>query len=214
MMRNDDYRQWTLPCFEEGLTKALGKREKRTLSREGKVVAAVLIPLFGKDGDLYVLLTKRSHAVEHHKGEISFPGGRLDESDPDLLHCALRETSEEVGIEPEDVRIVGELDDFYTVATEFLVVPFVGFIPYPYNFKTDSTEIDTIIGVPLEVFFDPGRRSEETWVFEDKPIKIISYQWRGHTIWGATARILDHFTRVLRDNAVAAAPCGTPGPEL
>lgn len=212
-MKNDDYRQWMLPCFEEGLTKALGKREKRTLSREGKVVAAVLIPLFGKDGDLYVLLTKRSHAVEHHKGEISFPGGRLDESDPDLLHCALRETSEEVGIEPADVRIVGELDDFYTVATEFLVVPFVGFIPYPYNFKTDSTEIDKIIGVPLEVFFDPNRRSEETWVFEDKPIKIISYQWRGHNIWGATARILDHFTRVLRDNAVAAAPCGTPGPE-
>jgi len=208
-MRMDEYRKLTAPCFEEGLTKALRKRKKKILPREGKVVAAVLVPLFGKDGDLHVLLTRRSQAVEHHKGEISFPGGRLDDTDPDLLHCALRETCEEVGVRPADVRIVGELDDFYTVATEFLVVPFVGFIPYPYHFKTDSTEIDEVLGVPLEVFFDPDRRTDETWVLDDKPFPVIFYRWGSHNIWGATARILDHLTQVLREDSTVIADCDT-----
>jgi 8-oxo-dGTP pyrophosphatase MutT (NUDIX family) len=206
-MNIDERGKWTLTCFEEGLTEVLRTREKKVLSREGKVVAAVLVPLFGKDGHLHVLLTRRSQAVEHHKGEISFPGGRLDDTDPDLLHCALRETCEEVGVRPADVRIAGELDDFYTVATHYLVVPFVGFIPYPYEFNTDSSEIDEVIGVPLDVFFDPDRRTDETWVLEDKPFPIISYRWGCHNIWGATARILDHFTSVLRERSGVLTNC-------
>lgn len=202
-----------LRCFEQELTDILKKRPKKTLPRDGKVVAAVLIPLFGKNGAVHVLLTKRSDAVEHHRGEISFPGGKLDDTDPDLLHCALRETSEEVGIDPSDVRILGELDDFYTVATHFLVVPFVGMIPYPYAFSTSSREIDEVIGVPLDVFFDRERRTEDTWILEGAPFQVIFYKWREYTIWGATARILSHFTDLLMEGGTMPAVCGSCGAE-
>ena len=124
---------WNLPCFEDELTRALDARPRRVLPPEGMTIAAVLVPLFSVEGKRHVLLTKRSQAVEHHKGEISFPGGKLDPDDADLLSCALRETDEEVGIKPSDVRIIGELDDFYTVATRYVVAPFVGVIPYPYD---------------------------------------------------------------------------------
>jgi len=161
------------------------------------VVAAVLVPLFLKDGDPHVLLTKRSELVEHHRGEISFPGGKLDPGDADLLSCALRETSEEVGIDPSDVRVVGELDDFYTVATHFLVVPFVGMIPYPYPFQPSEREIAGLLSVPLEVFFDPSRRSEEIWNLQGEPVTVVFYKWKEHVIWGATARIMKHFVEVM-----------------
>ena len=177
----------------------LGSRRKKELSPEGMITAAVLVPLFTKDGQRHVLLTKRSDHVEHHKGEISFPGGKLDLADPNVLACALRETAEEVGVDPQDVQVVGELDDFYTVATRFLVVPFVGVIPYPSEFRPSAREIAGLLAVPLEVFFDPARRTEDTWIVKGEPVEVISYRWQGHNIWGATARILKHFTELVED---------------
>jgi 8-oxo-dGTP pyrophosphatase MutT (NUDIX family) len=190
---------WDVPCFEQVIKGVLRSRTKSVLPVDGLTVAAVLVPLFIKEGRPHVLLTKRSEFVEHHKGEISFPGGKLDPSDRNLLHCALRETSEEVGVSPEDVQVIGELDDFYTVATQFLVVPFVGIIPYPYEFRTSEREIADVLGVPLEIFFDPDRMTEVTWTLEGRPINVISYRWQGHNIWGATARIMQHFTEILAE---------------
>jgi ADP-ribose pyrophosphatase YjhB (NUDIX family) len=135
--------------------------------------------------------------VEHHRGEISFPGGKLDPSDPDLRSCALRETHEEIGIPPDDVKVIGELDDFYTVATKFHVVPFVGVVPYPYKLSLSSREIAAIVAPPLEIFFDPSRRSEDTLIFRGEPVTVVSYRWEGHNIWGATARILQHLVELI-----------------
>ncbi|MFH0822301.1 MAG: CoA pyrophosphatase [Pseudomonadota bacterium] len=194
---------WMTPCFESELGKVLRERPKRTLPRNGLTVAAVLIPMHRISGELHVLLTKRSDQVEHHKGEISFPGGKMDHTDPSLLYCALRETSEEVGIKPEHVQVIGELDDFYTVATSFLVAPFVGVIPYPYPFNASDREIDELLSVPMEVFFDPRRMTERVLTFNGKPIEIVSYRWRDYDIWGATARILKHLTEI-----VEASPIG------
>ncbi len=188
---------WLRDSFESDLADILDRHDKQVLSRDGVITAAVLIPLFWKEGRIHVLLTRRSNEVAHHKGEISFPGGKLDHDDPSLLHCALRETHEEVGIEPADVLVVGELDDFYTVATHYLVVPFVGMIPYPYEMTMSEREIHEIITVPLEVFVGPTWRSEETWNLDGRPIEVVFYDWRGYRIWGATARILKHFTRLL-----------------
>ncbi len=198
-MTNKKSPLWTLPCFEEEITKMLGSRTKKELSPDGLTTAAVLVPLFTKNGQRHVLLTKRSDFVEHHRGEISFPGGKLDLADADYLTCALRETAEEVGVNPEHVNVVGELDDFYTVATGFLVVPFVGVIPYPYEFRPSAREIAGLLAVPLEIFFDPDRRTEETWIVNEEPIEVVSYRWQGHNIWGATARILKHFTELVED---------------
>ena len=190
---------WNLPCFEEELVKILAARPKEALPADGLVTAAVLVPLFRKEGRPHVLLTKRSDFVEHHRGEISFPGGKLDPEDPDLQSCALRETAEEVGVSPSDVHILGELDDFYTVATQFHVVPFVGTIPYPYEFRVSAREIAGLLGVPLDIFFDPERRSEDIWTFQGQEVNVVSYRWEGHTIWGATARILKHFAELLEN---------------
>jgi 8-oxo-dGTP pyrophosphatase MutT (NUDIX family) len=184
-------------CFAEELGRALSLRDKKSLPVNGLTTAAVLVPVFSIEDRLHILLTKRSEFVEHHKGEISFPGGKLDDEDPDMLSCALRETSEEIGIEPEQVRVIGELDDFYTVATGFLVVPFVGLIPYPCEFRTSVREIADVLSVPMEIFFDETRRSESDVLFQGQAVKIISYRWKGHNIWGATARIMKHFTEIL-----------------
>jgi 8-oxo-dGTP pyrophosphatase MutT (NUDIX family) len=211
MKHNDNARLWELPCFEEELIRILSGREKEALPADGLVTAAVLIPLFHKDGRRHVLLTKRSEFVEHHRGEISFPGGKLDPEDPDLQSCALRETAEELGVAPEHVRILGELDDFYTVATQFHVVPFVGSIPYPYDFKLSAREIAGLVGPPLEIFFDPDRRSEEIWHLNGQAVNVVFYRWEGHTIWGATARILKHFAELLEQWQPGPETCGAYG---
>jgi 8-oxo-dGTP pyrophosphatase MutT (NUDIX family) len=189
-----------LEFFELKLAQILSTRQKNDLPDDGMVTAAVLIALFSKDSEPHVLLTKRSNHVEHHKGEISFPGGKMDDTDPDLLSCALRETEEEVGICVEDVKILGEMDDFYTVATNYLVVPFVGVIPYPYEFRPSAREIEQVLCVPLRVFFDPTLVTHDTWTVLGKPLKMTFYHWKGHTIWGATARILENFTRLMDRN--------------
>ena len=199
-MRIENSNSWNQQCLEHELEHILSQREKRKLDPDGLVIAAVLCPIFIKDGEPHILLTKRTDMVEHHKGEVSFPGGKLDNTDPDLLHCALRETSEEVGIDPQDVHVIGELDDFYTVATNFLVVPFVGTIPYPYKFQLSAREIDEVLGVPMEVFFDPARRRTEIWDVWGQKTKVIFYDWHEYIIWGATARILKHFIDLLGDS--------------
>jgi 8-oxo-dGTP pyrophosphatase MutT (NUDIX family) len=190
---------WKLPDFEDRLERILSSRKKLVLPPDNNITAAVLVPLFCKNGSRHVLLTKRSDFVEHHRGEISFPGGKLDACDLTILDCALRETAEEIGVDPAHVKILGELDDFYTVATGFRVIPFVGLIPYPYEFRTSVREISGLLDVPLEVFFDPERRSEEIWTIRDEEVEVVSYLWEGHNIWGATARILKHFTEITEE---------------
>ena len=141
-----------LATFEERLVLARRRQPKRSLPVDGLVTAAVLVPIFQKNGALHVLLTKRSDMVEHHRGEISFPGGKLDLTDPDLESCALRETREEIGILPTDVKVLAELDDFYTVATRFHVVPFVGVIPHPYGPVSVLVRLRELLIPPL-IFF-------------------------------------------------------------
>ncbi|MGO8878701.1 MAG: NUDIX hydrolase [Desulfomonilaceae bacterium] len=186
-----------LVTFEERLVSARRRYPKISLPVDGLVTAAVLVPIFQKNGALHVLLTKRSDMVEHHRGEISFPGGKLDLTDPDLKSCALRETLEEVGILPADVKVLAELDDFYTVATRFHVVPFVGLIPHPYEYHVSPREIAGIVDPPLDIFFDPSKSREDTWIFRGEPVKMTSYLWEGHNIWGATARILKHLVELI-----------------
>jgi 8-oxo-dGTP pyrophosphatase MutT (NUDIX family) len=201
------------PGFARHLAGILAAHRKTTLPVGGLTVAAVLVPIYLREGTPHVLLTKRSEFVEHHRGEISFPGGKRDPGDPNLLHCALRETSEEVGIAPEDVHVIGELDDFYTVATRFLVVPFVGMIPYPYRFQASEREIAGLLQVPLDLFFDPSARSEDIWDFQGRPITVVSYRWESHTIWGATARIMKHFVELVTEAGTDCRRDGPAGPD-
>ncbi|MCX5915393.1 MAG: CoA pyrophosphatase [Deltaproteobacteria bacterium] len=175
--------------MEKKIKAILACREKACIDQPGLVRAAVLIPLFKKNGEYHVLLTRRTDKVRHHKGQISFPGGRQDQGE-DLLATALREAKEEMGIEEKDVHILGELDDMCTVASDFCISPFVGLIPYPYPFKISRHEIEEIIEVPLSVFLDETKFREELRSRDGEPVLVYFYQHDEHTIWGATARIL------------------------
>ena len=149
--------------------------------------AAVLVPLFVRDGALWVVLTRRTETVEHHRGQISFPGGGEEPDDESLLDTALRETDEEIGVAPDDVWYLGELSPIVTV-TDFYGEPFVGAIPQPYAFRPAEAEIAEVIEVPVAALLRPGVLERRALAGRDEP--VLFYHHGAHVIWGATARIL------------------------
>lgn len=181
---------------ENQIRRILAGRKKVSLRDKRLQRAAVLIPLFEKEGQDHLLLTRRTDKVPLHKGQISFPGGRQDPADPDLLATALREAREEMGIEEKDVKILGELDDIATV-TDFRVTPFVGWIPYPYAFRINLQEIEEAIEVPVAALLDPANVRQEWQQRHGKAYLALSYQYGPHHIWGATAMIIQQFLDLL-----------------
>lgn len=158
--------------------------------------AAVLVPLFHKEGETHILLTKRTDKVEHHKGQISFPGGAFHYEDLDCLTTALRETEEEIGIEMDTVEVLGELDHMVTLSN-FRICPFVGIIPYPYPFKLSAFEVERLIELPLDYLLNQAELKEGPVAFEGQSAVNLSLEYQGDIIWGATARILRNFADIL-----------------
>jgi 8-oxo-dGTP pyrophosphatase MutT (NUDIX family) len=160
--------------------------------------AAVLLPLYDSGGAPHVLFTVRSELVEHHKGQISFPGGAHDPEDRDLAHTAIRETFEEIGVDMDHVEILGQLDEMITVSN-FLVRPFVGRITQtgPYPFAHSEIEVAEILEVPLAHLRDEVNVLVEPRMYQGRAIQAYSYRFGGHLIWGATARILKQFLDLL-----------------
>jgi 8-oxo-dGTP pyrophosphatase MutT (NUDIX family) len=154
----------------------------------------VLLPLFVRGGQLWIVFTKRTESVEHHRGQISFPGGAEEPGDRTLFHTALRESEEELGIRPSDVLPLGRLSPIYTV-TNFYVEPFVAAIPQPYEFRPEEAEIAEILEVPVPALLDPA-------ILERKPFPgreelVLYYHYQESVIWGATARILSELLEAL-----------------
>ena len=181
-----------------GLTRALATRERQVLDPGDKTVAAVLVPLAPVDGELHLLLTRRSHLLSHHRGQVAFPGGRHHpEEDRDLQATALREAHEEIGLEPADARVLGMLDDIETVATRFVITPFVGVVPHPYCWRPSEAEVAAIFTVPLRVLQAPESARQELWDFGGERIPIDTFPVEGHVIWGATQRITRNLLDVM-----------------
>ena len=181
------------------LAAALAARQRIVLAPPGKTVAAVLVPLLAVDGELSLLFTRRSNLLPHHQGQIAFPGGGHDPEDPDLAATALREAHEEIGLDPAHVRLLGPLDDLETVATRFLITPFVGVVPHPYQFRPSPDEVDLIFTVPLGRLESPDALRRELWDFGGRKVPIDVYAVDGHVIWGATQRITRNLLAVLGD---------------
>ena len=180
------------------IEKALAKRVIKTVADASLTPAAVMLLLYPRNGEYCVLLNKRSEEVEHHKGEISFPGGVRDPEDRDSLDTALRETEEEMGILRGDVKVLGRLDDV-TTRSGFGVNVYVGTISYPYPFKPSAMEIAEVLEVPVRVLRDPASVRVETRWQAGQTEESYSYAYNGHLIYGATARILQQFLNVLSD---------------
>jgi len=182
--------------FVDQIRTILSSRERRIIEHPPFSHAAVLLPLFKKGDDCHLLFTRRSDQVKHHKGEISFPGGAVDEEDLELINTALREAHEEIGLEKSDVQIIGILDDIVTI-TQFIVTPIVGLFPYPYPFKVSEVEIAELIEVPLSSLLDEKCLSTEEIIRSGQKEVVFAYQYGKHIIWGATARILKQFLDLI-----------------
>jgi 8-oxo-dGTP pyrophosphatase MutT (NUDIX family) len=169
--------------------------EGKTIEALKGICAGVVIPIFEKDGDVHIVLTKRSEDVRLHKGEVSFPGGMCEDSDGSKVNTALRECCEEIGVPVKDIEVIGKMDDMYTM-TGFVITPYVGIIPYPYVFKISPGEVAYLILLPLSCLM------EVTPVMEvvehgEKVDRVPSFYFEGDRIWGATARILLKFKGII-----------------
>ena len=176
----------------------LDSRPVVTVDSHTLVPAAVLLALYEFDGDLRVILQKRSQEVEHHKGEISFPGGMVDPSDETYLDTALREAHEEMGILPDDVRVLGRLDDMPT-SSNFMISAYVGAIPSPYVFTPSDTEVADVLMPSVVYLRNDESVREEARLEGDDVVAMPCYAFDGHVIFGATARILGQFIDLTRD---------------
>jgi 8-oxo-dGTP pyrophosphatase MutT (NUDIX family) len=150
--------------------------------------AAVLVPLFLKDGDIYLVMTHRTDQVNAHKNQISFPGGGMEPGDADLVATALRESNEEIGLAPSDVEILGEMADSFTMSG-YRVRPVVGRIPYPYAFKSNPREVRELLFVPWTLFAEGQHHRREQMQIAERTFDVDCYQFERHTIWGVTAHI-------------------------
>ncbi|SFB72918.1 NUDIX domain-containing protein [Halobiforma haloterrestris] len=154
-----------------------------------KYDAAVLAPIVERDGEDYLLFTRRADHLGEHPGQMSFPGGGAEPEDDSILETALREANEEIGLEPDEAEVVGRLDDIRTV-TEYAVTPFVGRVP-DREYERDDDEVAEIVLLPLSGLLDPENYEYER---RDHPyygdIVIHYFHVDGYTVWGATGRIL------------------------
>lgn len=184
-----------LPGWMEDVRRRLARRAiESPPAAEGLRRAGVLLPLFVRGAALWIVFTRRTESVEHHRGQISFPGGGEEEGDATLWHTALRESEEELGIRQDDALALGRLSPLTTV-TNFYVEPFVAAIPHPYPFRPAPAEIAEVLEVPIAALLDPAIL--ETRLLPGRQEPVLFYHYGDQVIWGATARMLAELLETL-----------------
>lgn len=158
--------------------------------------AAVLIGLVERAEGLQVLFTRRTDHLQHHPGQISFPGGHVEAGDRDAQAAALRETHEEIGVAPERIEVLGRLDDYVT-RTGFHVTPVVGLIRPPFDLIPDPHEVAEVFEVPLDFFLDPANHLRHTRDYQGAPRSFYAMPYGDYYIWGATAGMLVNLYQTL-----------------
>lgn len=174
----------------------MAEHSPSTIDETGLTPAGVLVLLYGSGEGSTVLLSKRSEKLAKHPGEISFPGGRCEPSDADLLQTALREAHEEVGVVPDDVDVLGELGVFST-SSDFAISAFVGAIDQPYGFMINPSEVAGLVEVPVRELLDHRNVRDDVRLVNGDLTVMPAFSYAGHLIFGATARILDRLIDVL-----------------
>ncbi|NMP16597.1 CoA pyrophosphatase [Thalassotalea sp. Y01] len=159
--------------------------------------ASVLIPLVENGDRIEVVLTKRAAHLKHHPGQISFPGGKVEDADASLLHAALREADEEIGVKPTDVQIVGQLKPHHVI-TGYQITPYIGFVPQNYPFVIDHGEVAELFIVPFDHFIDEGNHLSFNISRRGTTHNVHFMPYLHYNIWGATAAMLKDLVRHLK----------------
>jgi 8-oxo-dGTP pyrophosphatase MutT (NUDIX family) len=182
-------------AFLAALARELTSGPHHDLPVSDATAAAVLVPLLAARDEVRLVFTRRAATLTHHRGQVAFPGGTRQPEDRDVTATALREAYEEIGLRPDDVHVLGRLDEIETVASRFRITPIVGVVPDPYAWTPCPREVDTVFTVPVAALRAPGSEREEMWDFDGRQIPIRLFPVAGQVIWGATYRI----TRNLLD---------------
>jgi 8-oxo-dGTP pyrophosphatase MutT (NUDIX family) len=160
------------------------------------ILAAVLVPLVKREAELTVMLTQRTQHLTDHAGQVAFPGGRIEPSDPDPIHAALREADEEVGLPGDHVSVIGRLDTYIT-GTGYEITPVVGLVRAPYPVRMDPHEVADVFEVPLAFILDPVNHERHSREFKGRVRSFFVLPYPGRYIWGATAGMLVNLAEVL-----------------
>ena len=203
-----------IPLFIEALTERLrielpGKNAQRkmmitpnrfpTKNQEDEgIPASVLLLLYPFDGGWFFFLTKRSQDVEHHKGQISFPGGVVEKNES-KMNAAIRETNEEIGVDKNVIKIIGSLTPFYIPVSNFHIFPYVGWTEEKPHTKVQDTEVKRVFSVSIyDLVHERNLKTKEDF-FSEKSVTVPYFDLNGETVWGATSMILSEFKFILRN---------------
>jgi len=207
-MRKSTNRNLTIEDIESRLQKMYNSKidklhlehnQIRNIYNLDPIPAAVLIPLLRKNKLWHILFTRRNQNLPEHSGQVAFPGGRCDLEDINPETTALREAKEEIGIQPEDVKVIGKLQNFLTV-TNYCVTPIVGVIPWPYQFYLSKVEVSRVFTIPLNWLANPKNYyiRERTLPQTHGKISVIYFhEYEGEILWGASARFILNLVEIL-----------------
>jgi 8-oxo-dGTP pyrophosphatase MutT (NUDIX family) len=202
----------TIQDVEEALKLNLsGEKSHQRMLPEGRSLArpneksqkvkesSVLVFLISKDDELHFALTRRNPNMKHHPGQISFPGGGREENESTIYETALRELEEETGVDKTKIKIIGKLSELYITVSNFLIHPVVGFLNHEPEFKTDPNEVEEMIIISLQSFFDENNLTYTNVETNIGRLNVPCYKIDEWIIWGATAMIISEFTEQLSE---------------
>ena len=170
--------------------------------RQELTAASVLMPIVARAGELTMLFTRRTERLRSHSGQISFPGGRAEPHDASPEATALRETHEEIGLEPERVELIGRLSEYRT-RTGYRITPVVGVLAPPFELRPDAHEVEEVFEVPLAFLLDPRNHQRHSRLFQGETRSFFVIPYRDYYIWGATAGMLVNLHRQLARKDIA-----------
>ena len=190
-------------CLPDTISNILSSRVPKSFDDKRSTnyrPAGVLLPLLEEGGVCKVLFTKRTDSVEHHKGQISFPGGAVDKRDTSIEETVLRETYEEIGLSEKDIEILGRIDDALTVASNYVIHPLVGMVTSMDDLAINRAEVKRVITMLLSLFHGGGSEKRQYSVeYEGVIYETPAYEYGTDLIWGATARMMENFMEIIGD---------------
>lgn len=175
------------------------KEFEKTNPDNNTIKSAVLLLLFEKNNQLYLIFIKRQKYDGIHSGQIAFPGGKFENNDKTLTTTALRETYEEIGISPSQIEIIGQLSELFIPPSNFLVQPFIGYTKQIPDYKINDYEVEVVFEVSInEIIYANPINNVEFELFNNQTIKAPCYIFENHKIWGATSMILNELITIIK----------------